>query len=246
MTVFGWIVLAGVIMSAIALIGSITLLLSEKTLQKILLPLVALAAGSLIGGSFFHMLPTAIENIPNTRKVFLWVTLGFSVFLALEQFLHWHHCHRNYVNHPKPSTYLILLADGIHNFIGGLAVGSAFVIDIPLGVTTWLMAVTHEIPQELGDFAALVHDGWEKRKALVYNVLSGLTFLVGGMIAYAVSPEIKIDFLIPFAAGNFIYIGASDLIPQVNKTQNIREGLATFLMFCLGALIIFLLGEKLN
>lgn len=147
-----WIVSSSIIMSAIALVGSVTLLISESTLNKILPPLVAFAAGSLLGGAFFHMLPTAFEEMRGNIAPYIWITAGFSVFLVLEQFLHWHHCHKEYVQCRKPLTYLILVGDGLHNFIGGAAVAGAFITDIRVGIMTWLAAAAHEVPQELGDF----------------------------------------------------------------------------------------------
>jgi len=244
MNTFFWIFTSGLLMSAIALSGSITLVLKEKTLEKILLPLVAFAAGSLIGGALFHMLPVAIEQIGDIDLVFLYVALGFTTFLALEQFMHWHHCHRKFEDRKEPVTYLILIADGLHNFIGGLAVGGVFLVDIKLGISTWIAAAAHEIPQELGDFGVLVKGGWKKRKALLYNVISGLTFLAGGMVAYFASSVLKVstDFLIPFGAGNFIYIGASDLIPQVNKEATVKGNIIHYCSFVFGlALLYFLL-----
>jgi len=163
-----WIVLSGLLMSAIALVGSVTLLLKETTLQKLLLPLVSFAAGTLIGGALFHMIPAALESL-TTEVTFRWVAAGFLVFFALEQFLQWHHCHRRYNTHKKPVTYLILIGDGVHNFLGGLAVAGVFLIDIRLGVAAWLAAAAHEIPQELGDFGVLIHGGWPKRTTLLFN-----------------------------------------------------------------------------
>ncbi len=244
MNTFFWILGSGLLMSLIALSGSITLLLKKKTLEKILLPLVAFAAGSLIGGAFFHMLPIAIEKISNTHLVFLFVALGFLTFLALEQFMHWHHCHRRIIDHKEPVTYLILIADGLHNFIGGLVVAGVFLVDIQLGITTWLAAAAHEVPQELGDFGVLLKGGWKKRKALLFNLVSGLTFLVGGIIAYFTSTQLNIntDYLIPFGAGNFIYIGASDLIPQVNKEESIKGNIIHYLSFVFGLILLYTLS----
>lgn len=156
---FWWITGSGLLMSAIALVGSITLLLPERTLERLLLPLVALAAGSLLGGALFHLLPAAVEAMENSIAVYAWLALGFVTFFALEQFLHWHHCHHATHRHRRPLGHLMLLADGLHNFIGGLAVGGAFLIDIRVGVTAWIAAVAHEVPQELGDFGVLVHSG---------------------------------------------------------------------------------------
>jgi zinc and cadmium transporter len=238
-----WIVGSGLLMSAIALVGSVTLVLSERALQRILLPLVAFAAGSLLGGAFFHMIPVGMAAGMGDVTVYALILAGFAVFFGLEQFLHWHHCHRAEATCKKPLTYLILIGDGLHNFLGGLAVAGTFLIDIRLGIVTWLAAAAHEVPQELGDFGVLVHGGWERRKALFYNLLSALTFLVGGLIAYAVSFRLDVSFLVPFAAGNFIYIGAADLIPEVKAHADARANVVHFVAFVVG--VVLMLTVKL-
>jgi zinc and cadmium transporter len=221
-------------MGAIALVGSVTLFLSEEALRRILLPLVAFAAGSLLGGAFFHMVPAGVAAGMSDIAVYSWLLGGFAVFFALEQFLHWHHCHHADVACKKPLTYLILIGDGLHNFLGGLAVAGTFLIDIRLGIVTWIAAAAHEVPQELGDFGVLVHGGWERRQALFYNVLSALTFLVGGLIAYGASFRVDVSFLVPFAAGNFIYIAASDLIPEVKAHADPAANIIHFAAFAAG------------
>lgn len=238
--VLAWIVAGGLAMTAIAMVGSLTLLLDERTLERLLLPLVSLAAGSLLGGAFLHMIPAGIEALEDGSQVGLLVLLGFAAFLPLEQLLHWHHGHHALPGAPKPFTYLILLGDGLHNFIGGLAVGGAFVIDIRLGIATWIAAAMHEVPQELGDFSILVHGGWPKGRAIVLNALSGATFLVGGLLAYAASPAFDVAYLIPFAAGNFIYVAAADLIPEVKDEPSARRGALNLLMFLVGVGILYL------
>jgi len=241
MHVLIWIVLSGLAMSALALFGSVTLLLGESTLRRITLPLVAFAAGSLLGGAFIHMIPAAVEEAPSENGIYLWILIGFSSFFAIEQFLHWHHCHREYADCKQPVGYLILFGDGIHNFSGGLAVASAFMVDIRLGITTWIAAAAHEIPQELGDFAVLIHGGWSKRGALLMNLLSALTFPLGGILAYAASFDFDVSFLLPFAAGNFIYIAASDMVPEVNRHRNLVTNFIHFGSLLTGIVLLLVL-----
>jgi zinc and cadmium transporter len=239
LSTLGYIVASGILMSLLALVGSATLLLRPETLERILKPLVAFAAGSLLGGAFFHMLPAATEEGLSTAEASLWSMVGFSLFLALEQFLHWHHCHRASAECKKPLTYLILLGDGLHNFLGGLGVAGVFLLDVRLGVGAWLAAAAHEVPQELGDFGVLIHGGWKKGRALLFNLLSGLTFLLGSLVAYTASATIDVTVLVPFAAGNFIYIGASDLVPEVNKHQSVSVNLVNFCSFAAGLALLW-------
>ncbi len=238
-----WIIGSSLLMCLLSLVGVTTLALSNKSLQRLLLPLVALSAGSLLGGAFFHMIPESLEKIGPDLSVYIYIICGFAFFLLLEQLLHWHHCHREDIHCKKPQTYLILIGDGIHNFIGGIAVAGTFLIDIRLGISTWLAAAAHEVPQELGDFGVLVHGGWSRKKALLFNLLSASPFLVGGLLTYLLSFSDWIYYLIPFAAGNFIYIGASDLIPEVNKHESFSRNLLHFFCFCSG--IAILLGLRI-
>ncbi|MCZ4581998.1 ZIP family metal transporter [Gordonia amicalis] len=238
MSVLGWIVLSGLAMSAVALVGGVSLLLPEQMYSRVVLPLVAVAAGALLGGALFHMLPESVEVLGNGLAVYTSVAAGVFAFHVLEQFLHWHHCHRPVGEH-RPLGYMILAADGLHNLIGGVAVGSAFVVDIRLGVVTWLVAAAHEIPQELGDFGILVHSGWSVRHALLYNVASALTFPVGGLLAYGVSGRIDIAVLVPFAAGNFLYIAMADLLPEITTSPLPREKIVHSTSFGLGLVALW-------
>jgi len=244
MNSFTWICVSGILMSLIALTGSIVLVLKENTINRIMLPLVALAAGSLIGGAFFHLIPEAVVQFADPLTVFALVAAGFAVFMALEQFMHWHHCHKKTERQEAPVTILILVADGLHNFIGGLSIGSVFLIDTRLGMTAWLAAAAHEVPQELGDFGVLVQGGWNRKKALLFNLLSGLTFLLGGLVVYFASTGFQLNtmYLVPFGAGNFLYIAASDLIPQINKGETLLKNLLHYAAFIAGLLLMYFLG----
>lgn len=233
-----WIVASGLAMTAIALVGGLTLLLEERTRRRLVRPLVAFAAGSLMGGALLHMLPAAATRHAHPIYAYLWLLAGFASFLAVEQFLHWHHCHHERADCRQPLLQLILVGDALHNLIGGLAVGAAFLVDVRLGISAWLAAAAHEVPQELGDYAVLVHGGWSPAKALGWNVLSASTFLAGGVIAWAASPSVDTTWLLGFAAGNFLYIGASDLVPEVNRERDLRTGVVHFLSFAAGAALL--------
>ena len=237
-----WIVVSGLSMCVVALVGGLTLLLPERRLKSLLLPLVALSAGSLLGGALFHMLPEVTERLRGVTPFFA-VAAGFVAFFVLEQFLHWHHCHRATSEHKEPLTYLLLVSDSVHNLVGGVAVGASFLYDVHVGLMVWLAALAHEIPQELGDFGALVHGGWTPRRALVYNFLSALTFLLGGLVAYVSAKEIDLTLVVAFAAGNFIYIGAVDLVPEVNKHHGVRSNLVHFGCFALGLGLLAVLSQ---
>ncbi|MGD2136437.1 MAG: ZIP family metal transporter [Gemmatimonadales bacterium] len=239
MTTFLWILVAGIGMSLLALVGALALFIPTDVLKRLLLPLVAFAAGSLIGGAFFHMIPAALTHDGVALQVCGGIVLGFVAFFALEQFLHWHHCHRAEADCRTPVTYLILFGDALHNFVGGVAVAGTFLIDVRLGIAAWIAAAAHEVPQELGDFAVLVHGGWSRARALTFNFASALTFLVGGVVTYAASASVDVTFIVPFAAGNFIYIAASDLVPEVNKHRSPAQNVIHFVAFVAGLALLF-------
>jgi len=247
MTPLLWILLSTIGLSAISLVGAFTLLLKENILKKLIHPLVAFSAGSLLGGAMLHLIPESIEASNEVQMIFILVIFGFTTFFMLEQFIHWHHCHKAPSEHKHPVTYMILISDGVHNFLDGLAIGSAFIIDIRLGIVTTIAIAMHEIPQEMGDFGILLNGGWEKFKALLFNFLSGLTAVFGGLIAWYFAKEIDVSYLLPFAAGNFIYIAASDLIPEVKHRENLKENIVHFITFVFGILLMWALTLiKLN
>lgn len=237
-----WIVSGGLLMSAIALVGGLTTVLSPGTLDRLLLPFVALAAGTLLGGAFFHMIPEGTAALgPLTAAV--WLVAGFATFLGLEQFLHWHQSHRASMQARKPVTYLILIGDGIHNFIGGLSIASTFLINPHAGMVAWVAAAAHEVPQELGDFGILVHGGFPRRRALFWNLVSALTFPVGAVLAYLIAGQFPISGLALFGAGNFIYIAASDLVPEIKVHRSFGAAAIHFGFFLIGLGVTLLLAS---
>lgn len=245
MIVLFYILLATFAVSLISFVGALSLFLKDKFLNKILLVLVALSAGALMGGAFLHLLPEAIETagIENILKVFVFTLLGFCLFYILEEFIKWHHHHST--SHAKeecikPFSYLILFSDGLHNFLDGLIISASFVVSPVSGLATTLAVALHEIPQELGDFGVLVYGGLTKKKALLFNFLSALLAVFGGLVGFFLAKKIGfgIVYLLPFAAGNFIYIACSDLIPEIKKDFTPLKALAYFCVFILGIFLM--------
>jgi len=242
-----YILIATFLISLVSFIGALTLFFKKELMDKALLILVAFSAGALIGGAFLHLIPEAIKEVGldegGILKIFLYLLLGFCIFFVLEQFINWHHHHST--SHPeiKSFSYLILISDGVHNFIDGFIIAASFVIAFPVGIITVLAVVLHEVPQELGDFGVLIYGGFKKSKALFLNFLTGLIAVFGGIAGFFLSERIgdSIVFLLPFAAGNFIYIACSDLIPEIKRKETSKKSLIYFFVFLLGISLMLLL-----
>lgn len=230
------------LISLIAFVGVIGLSLKDEVLDRILLYLVGFAAGALIGGAFLHLLPETVER-STSMNVFLALSSGFLLFFLLEKLI-WRHCHKGKCE-VHPFAYINLIGDGIHNFIDGLVIAASFLSGAELGIVTSLAVAFHEVPQEIGDFGVLVYGGVKKSKALILNFTVALTAIIGGLVGYFLSSHIgeSMILILPFAAGGFIYIAASDLIPELHKEVNPRRSLASFAVLFLG--FLFMLFVKL-
>jgi len=235
------ILVATFVISLISFVGIFAFLLKEELLNRALLVLVALSTGSLLGGAFLHLIPETIEQVGGSLEIFLYLLLGFCLFFILEQFLQWRHQHTA-TPQVKPFSHLILVSDSVHNFIDGLIIAASFVTSFPLGIATTLAVALHEIPQELGDFAVLVYGGFSKKRALTFNFVSALTAILGGIIGYFASSilQASIVYLLPFAAGNFIYIAAADLIPEIKHRVSLRRSMLHFGVFIIGIAIMLM------
>ncbi|MFZ2187987.1 MAG: ZIP family metal transporter [Candidatus Moraniibacteriota bacterium] len=225
------------IVSLISLIGVFTLSLDHKKLYKYLIYLVSLSAGTLMGDAFIHLIPEAYENSDGTVLVSLYILSGILVFFVLEKVIHWRHCHEEPCEkHPHPFSYIILMGDSLHNFVDGMVIGASYLVSIPVGIATTIAVIFHEIPQEIGDFASLIYGGFTRKKALFLNFLSALTAVAGALLILAF--DLKIDglekFLVPFAAGGFIYIAGTDLIPELHKQNEAKKGVLQVLAFLVG------------
>lgn len=232
-----------VIVSIVSLIGVFTLSLQKQTLSKILLFLVSFAVGGLFGDAFIHLLPEAFKELGANLTTSLYIIAGILIFFVLEKFIRWHHCHApSHEQKWKPVVALNLIGDGVHNFIDGLIIGATYTVSIPLGITTTLAVVLHEIPQEIGDFGVLVHGGVPIKKALIFNFFSAVTSILGAVISLVIGPHVQgyTTALVPITAGGFIYIAGSDLIPELHEGCEIKVSSAfwQFVWLVAGVLVM--------
>ena len=208
-----------VIVSAVSLVGASSLIVKEKWLKPMLIVLVAFAAGALLGDAFLHLLPEAVEASGELGLTTSFAVLaGVSAFFVLEKGLHWHHAHIGHEETMHPIAVTNLIGDGLHNFLDGAIIAASFAVSPELGVATTVAVALHEIPQELGDFGILVHSGLSPKRALTLNFASGLAAIAGAVVTLAFTPVDTIEnAIVPFAAGAFIYIASTDLMPEIHK-----------------------------
>lgn len=241
------------IVSLISLVGILALSMNESALRKWIPVLVSLAVGALFGDAIIHLLPEAFEKSPDTTLTSLLVILGILFFFVLEKFLHWHHQHGHELKeeecgddevcdktaeHIHPTGYLIIVSDGFHNFIDGIIIGASYFISIEVGIATTIAIILHEIPQEIGEFGVLLHSGFSKLKALAVNFLSALSAILGVAVVFLFSESADVVpvAIVPLAAGVFLYIAGSDLVPELHKTTNVRHSIIQFLAMVAGIL----------
>jgi zinc and cadmium transporter len=227
--------------SLIAFIGIIFMGLKEEKLKRLTMVLVGFSSGTLLGGAFLHLLPESLNPENDPTNVFWYVMVGIVIFFALEKFLYWRHCHEKECP-THTFVYLNLIGDGIHNFIDGMVIAATFMLSFELGFATTLAVLFHEVPQEIGDFGVLVYGGLSKKKALTFNFVSAMTAIMGALATYFLTYLRSIEtLLVPFAAGGFIYIAATDLLPELHKKAHADESIVQLIVILLGiALMAFL------
>ncbi|MFA5358832.1 MAG: ZIP family metal transporter [Patescibacteria group bacterium] len=240
-----YIVIAISVASLIGLSGGSLLLWQEKRIKKASSYLVSFAVGALLMAVFTDLLPELIEKSHNIRFDLALVFAGILLFYLLEKLLIVYHCHKNEeCEIHSASSSLIIMSDTIHNFLDGMVIASAFILDLRVGIVTTLAVLLHEIPQESGDFAVLMHNGMKRLKVFLYNLISAGFSIIGGLLAYYLSSRIESlsTVLIALAAGNFIYIACTDLIPLTNKERKIKNILTHFAVLIVGIGIIYFVG----
>tara|TARA_Y100000310_G_scaffold344267_1_gene456101 strand:- start:1918 stop:2655 length:738 start_codon:yes stop_codon:yes gene_type:complete len=239
MSVFLSILVATAAVSILSLSGVVLLAFRDHLLQKVTIFLVALAAGALMGTAFLHLLPEALDN-GFSQSIFLYPLIGFITFFLFEKIFHWHHTHRKDTSH-APLGALSLIGDFLHNFLDGIILAAAFLLDIKLGVIAAGAVALHEIPQEISEFGVLVYAGFSKTKALLLNFLSATSVIFGGVAGYFIGGAIEsaIPFVIMFAVGTFLYLAASDFVPEIRKVHGLARSFQTFLVFGVGIALMW-------
>lgn len=230
-------IIASLLTTLIGLAGIIFLSVSAKILPKIIILMVALAAGTLLGDAFIHLIPEAIFKGVNWQ---LGVIGGILLFFILEKIVRWRHCHE--IDCHDKNVPINLVADSIHNLIDGLAIGASFSVDRTLGLATTTAILLHEIPQEIGDFAIMIQGKVGVKKSILLNFLSGLFSFLGVILVIVFGGQRFGGELSAITAGGFIYVAATDLIPELHRHETkISDSMIQLIMVSVGILIMFLL-----
>ena len=242
-----WTLASVLAVSAISLIGILALSLRTETLKSVLIYMVSFWAGALLGDAFIHLLPEAIETAGGMPLgVGLSVLLGVVSSFAMEKLIHWRHCHLpSSEEHVHPFALMNLFGDAVHNLIDGMVIAASYLASFTAGFATTVAVVLHELPQEVGDFGVLLHGGFSRRKALALNFLTALAAVLGAVVVLLAQELLEnlSLYLVPFAAGGFIYIAGSDLIPELHKEVRPSRSLLQLLFFLLGVgVMVALLG----
>ncbi len=255
-----WILLFCLLGGVLSVVAAAVFLLLPEALRTRLLPhAVSFAIGALLGAALLGLLPHALEAVGGNdfHSITGAVLLGLFGFFLLEKLVLWRHCHQEHCevhvpedhDHNQPATAtLILIGDGLHNFIDGVLIGAAFLTDIHLGVVTSLAVAAHEIPQEVGDFAVLLHSGFSSGRAFLFNVIASLTTVIGGVLAYfgLMNLEPALPYVLAIAASSFIYIAVADLIPGLHKRVEFSATLKQILLIGLGVGLIYVTHSTLH
>lgn len=239
--IFSYALISVTVVSLLSLLGAIFIMLQRKLIESLTTYMLAFSSGILLGTTFYDLIPEGYTHIQDA--IYTWVIVGVVAFFVLEKFIHWHQ-HVEEMEEDKRSkrhvAYLTLVGDGIHNLLDGAIIGVTFLTSIPLGIATTIAVVAHEVPHELGDFFLLIYGGFSNKKALWYNFLSALTAIIGTVVIFVFSQDILrfSPYLIGFAAGNFLYIAASDLIPELHEKK--RAATSIIQTICLVASILLI------
>lgn len=228
--------------SLLSFSGLLLLAMRTTQLQRMVFILVSFAVGALFGNTFFMLIPESFATIENTQLIGVLIILGLVVMFVLEKFIHWHHCHSVSHDHDAaPLGYISLITDSLHNFTDGVLIAAAWMASPEVGIATTLAVVVHEIPQEISDFGVLLHAGFSRRKALFLNFIAACAAILGALITVMLGSvtEKLIVYILPFAAGGFIYLAGSDLIPELHRESSVRKSLIQLAAILTGLAMMF-------
>jgi zinc and cadmium transporter len=241
-SVWFYTLLSVILVSLVSLIGIFTLSIKIERLKKILIYLISFSAGALLGDVFIHLLPEIVEENGFEISTSLGVLGGIAIFFVVEKIIHWRHCHMPIDNkeHVHAFAYTNLIGDGVHNFLDGIIIASAYLVNIPAGIATTFAVILHEIPQEIGDFGVLIHGGFSKVRALLMNFISSLLAVLGAVLTLLIGSRVEgiIPILVSLAAGGFIYVAGSDLIPELHKETGVKKSILQLVAFLLGIVVM--------
>jgi zinc and cadmium transporter len=229
------------VVSLVSLIGVFALAISEKKLERVLIYMISFSAGALFGDAFIHLLPEAIEESGFGLNISIYLISGIAFSFVVEKVVCWRHCHHPTTkSHPHKLAWMNIFGDTLHNFMDGLILGASYLVGLPVGIATTVAIVLHEIPQEIGDFGVMLYSGFSKNKALLVNFLVSLMAVAGVIVSLLISEKVNglNTFLVPFAAGGFIYIAGSDLIPELHKEGRPSRSFLQLLLFTAGVLVM--------
>ncbi len=234
--------LASVLAVSVTSLAGITVIyVGERRLRGALFILVSVAVGAMFGDAFIHLLPEAFKRSASPTATSLWILAGILLFFILEKVLRWRHEHSP--GHVHPVGYMNLVADGLHNLLDGILIGTSYLVSVEVGLGTTLAVLLHEIPQEIGDFGVLLHAGFTTRAAVILNLWSALLAVLGTVVVLAAGVHLQQvpEVVLPIAAGSFIYIAGADLVPELHQERAPLRSLIQLLSIGLGIGLMFAL-----
>jgi len=230
------------LVSLLSFSGILLLAMRAKQLKKVVFILVSFAVGALFGNTFFMLIPESFHQIDDSQTIGILIISGLIIMFVLEKFIHWHHNHNvSEEEVTAPLGYISLITDSLHNFTDGVLIAAAWMASPEVGIATTLAVVVHEIPQEISDFGVLLHAGFSKRKALFLNFIAACSAILGGILTLtlgSVSAKM-LTYILPFAAGGFIYLAGSDLIPELNRERDVKKSMIQFAAIIVGLVLMF-------
>ncbi len=230
------------LVSLLSFSGILLLAMRARQLKQMVFVLVSFAVGALFGNTFFILIPESFHQISDSQMIGMLVISGLIVMFILEKFIHWHHCHNVTHEHDTaPLGYISLITDSLHNFTDGVLIAAAWMASPEVGIATTLAVIVHEIPQEISDFGVLLHAGFSKKKALWLNFIAACSAILGGVLTLtlgSVSEKILV-YILPFAAGGFIYLAGSDLIPELNRERSVKKSMIQLAAIIAGLVLMF-------